>query len=141
MDGDLDQLLPEVEMRPAPPANEVDDLFAEFVGEVGDIPHGDYLQFMRRHNGCDGPVGRNGYIRIWTLDNVILRTEQAKVDEVAPGLLLFAGDGGGEAYAFDRQAPGWPIVSVPLAGLSRKEMRFVAGTFRDFIHKLANDEV
>jgi hypothetical protein len=141
MDDDLDKLLPEVQMRPAFAADELDELFADFVGEVGDVPHRDYLDFMRRHNGGDGPVGQNGYIRIWPLENVILRTEQAKTDEFAPGLLLFAGDGGGEAYAFDRQTPGWPIVSVPLVGLSRKEMKFVANTFGDFIRKLASDEV
>lgn len=141
MEHELDKLLPEVKMRPAYPPDEVEELVSDFIAEVGDIPHRDYLDFMRRHAGCDGPIGKDGYVRIWPLENVVLRTEQAEVDEFAPGLLLFAGDGGGEAYAFDRQAPGWPIVSVPLVGLSRKEMKFVASTFADFIRKLANDEV
>ena len=139
MNDDLDRLLPEVQMRGAFPADEIDELFSDFIGEVGDVPHRDYLEFMRRHNGCDGPTGRSGYIRIWPLEDVILWTEQT--DEFAPGLLLFAGDGGGEAYAFDRQTPEWPIVAVPLVGLSRKEMKFVAPTFAEFISKLANDEV
>ena len=141
MSENLDALLPEVQMRPAFPADQVDELFADFTAEVGDVPHPDYLEFMRRHNGCDGPVGQNGYIRLWPLENVVLRTEQAKTDEFAPGLLLFAGDGGNEAYAFDRQDPRWPIVAVPLVGLSRKEMKFIAGTFAEFLRKLASDAV
>ena len=49
--------------------HEVDELIADFVAEVGNIPHRDYLEFMRRHNGCDGPIGQNGYIRIWPLEH------------------------------------------------------------------------
>jgi len=141
VEDDLDRLIPEVTMRPAYPTGELEALISDFVAEVGKIPHQDYLDFIRRHAGCDGPVGKNGYIRIWPLENVLLRTEQADVDQFAPGLLLFAGDGGGEAYAFDRQTAGWPIVTVPLVGLSRKEMKPVAATFSEFIRKLANDEV
>lgn len=141
MSTELDAILQEVTMRPPYRPEEVDELFADFIAEVGDVPHRDYLDFMRRHAGCDGPVGREGYLTLWPLEEVIAGTEEAGVPEFAPGLLLFAGDGGGDAYAFDRQVPGWPIVSVPLVGLSRKEMKLIAGTFSEFIRKLANDEV
>lgn len=141
MDVDLEALLPEVTMRPAYPPQDVDQLVADFVAEVGCIPHQDYLGFMRRHAGCDGPVGRRGYLTLWPLDEVISANEEACTAEFAPGLLVFAGDGGDEAYAFDRQTAGWPIVTVPLVGLSRKEMKPVASTFSEFIRKLAKDEV
>jgi len=141
MRNELDDLLPEVKMRPPYPVEEIDELFADFVDEVGDIPHKDYLAFMRRHNGGDGPVGHDGYVTIWPLEEVISGTEEAGTPEFAPGLLLFAGDGGNEAFAFDRHDPSWPIVSVPLVGLSRKEMKFVASTFSEFIKRLAADEV
>ncbi len=139
MPTELDALLPEVKMRSAYPANEVDELFADFIAEVGPIPHSDYLAFMHEHNGCDGPVGREGYISIWPLETAISRTERCSVPEFAPGLLLFGSDGGNEAFAFDRQEASWPIVSVPLVGLSRKEMKFVAPTFSEFIKRLATD--
>ena len=141
MDVQLEALLPDVTMRPAYPPQDVDQLFADFVAEVGHIPHADYLALLRRHAGCDGPVGKQGYLTLWPLEEVITANEEACTAEFAPGLLLFAGDGGGEAYAFDRQTPGWPIVAVPLVGLSRKEMKPVAATFTDFIRKLANDEI
>ena len=141
MATELDALLPEVKMRPPFPADEVDELVADFIAEVGPIPHRDYLAFMREHNGCDGPVGREGNISIWPLEEVISATEGYHADEFAPGLLLFAGDGGGTAYAFDRQDPRWPIVEVELVSMSRKEMKFVAPTFSEFIRLLADDEV
>lgn len=141
MNDDLDKLLPDVVMRSPYPATEVDELIADFVGEVGPIPHHDYLEFIRRHAGGDGPVGSNSYITIWPLEEVISGTEETGAPELAPGLLLFAGDGGDTAYAFDRQDPKWPIVSVPLVGLSRKELKFVAPTFSEFIKRLAADEL
>jgi hypothetical protein len=141
MSYELDELLSEVTMRPPIPSKEIDEFFAEFLREVGQVPHRDYIEFMRRHNGCDGAVGQKGYVRIWPLEEVVTGNEEAGTDEFAPRLLLFAGDGGGEAYAFDRQDPRWPIVAVPLVGLSRKEMKPVAATFTEFIRKLAADEV
>jgi hypothetical protein len=60
MATELDALLPEVEMRPSFAPDEVDEMFADFIAEVGPIPHQDYLAFMRAPNGCDGPVGQKG---------------------------------------------------------------------------------
>ena len=108
---------------------------------VGPVPHQDYLDLMACHNGCAGPVGEEAYVSIWSLDEVISRTEQAETDEFAPGLLLFGGDGGNEAFAFDRDDSEWPIVMVPLVGMSRKEMKFIASTFTGFIRRLAADEL
>lgn len=141
MTTELDSMLPEVTMRPSLPPKESDELIAEFIAEVGSMPHQDYLGFMRAHNGCDGPVGERGVISIWPLEEVISATESYSVEEFAPGLLLFAGDGGGTGYAFDREDPRWPIVEVELVSMSRDEMKFVAATFAEFIRKLSNDEV
>jgi hypothetical protein len=96
---------------------------------------------MKRHNGCDGPVGKESYVQIWRLEEVIAGNEELHILEFAPGLLIFGGDGGNEAYAFDRMNPQWPIVVVPLVGLSRKEIRVVARTFKEFIHRLVADEL
>jgi hypothetical protein len=141
MATELDSLLPEVKMRAPLPLGEVDEVFTDFIAEVGPMPHKDYLAFMRAHNGCDGPVGKEGVISIWPLEDVVSGTEGYNVEEFAPGLLLFAGDGGGTGYAFDRQDPRWPVVEVELVSISRDEMKFVAPTFSEFIRKLANDEV
>lgn len=137
MNEELDQMLTEVEMLPPSRADEM----ADFMRIVGDMPHKDYLEFMSRHNGGDGPVGKEGYVRFWPLDQVVAGTEEYGAPEFVPGLLLFGGDGGNEAFAFDRQNPKWPIVMVPMVGMSRKDMKFVAGTFTEFIQRLAADEL
>ncbi len=139
--SEIEQLLANVVMNATYPPSDVDILIAGFIREIGPIPHKDYLIFMREHNGCDGPIGHNGNISIWPLEEVVLWTEQYRVSEQAPGLLLFGSDGGNEGFAFDRQEAGWPIVSVPLIGMSRKEMKFVAATFTEFIKRLAADDL
>jgi hypothetical protein len=136
MSDTIERLLSETTMRPPCPPDEL----ADFVKMVGPVPHEDYLDFIAKHNGCDGPVGNEGYIGLWPVDEVISGTEQAKTAEFAPGLLLFGSDGGNEVFAFDRQNPAWPIVMVPLVGMSRKDMRFVAGTFTGFVERLAADQ-
>lgn len=141
MPAELDALLPDVKMRPPLPVEQADGLLTGFISKVGAIPHQDYLSFIREHNGCDGPVGREGYLALWPLEKVVSATERYQVAEFAPGLLLFGSDGGNEAFAFDRQDPRWPVVSVPLVGLSRKDMWFVAPTFSEFIRLLAADKV
>lgn len=80
---ELDALLPDVRMRPPYPVTEADELIADFIAEVGPIPHKDYLDFMREHNGCDGLVGREGNISLWPLEEALLWTEQYHVDEFA----------------------------------------------------------
>ena len=137
MAGDIYELLAQTTMRPPCPPDEL----ADFLEIVGPVPHQDYLGFIWHHNGCDGPIGKEGYIGIWSLDEVISRTEDLSTSEFAPGLLLFGGDGGNEVFAFDRQDPKWPIVRVPMIGMSRKDMLFVAATFTDFVCRLAADEL
>jgi len=137
MTVEIEQLLSQTTMRPSCPPDEL----ADFIEMVGPVPHKDYLDFIAKHNGCDGAVGAEGYVRLWSLDNVIARTEGANVAEFAPGLLLFGSDGGNEAFAFDRQDRKWPIVTVPMVGMSRQEIKYVAGTFAEFIQRIAADEL
>lgn len=133
----LETLLPHVTMHPPASAQAI----ADFVARCGTVPHRDYLEFMATHNGCDGPVGQEFYLRIWPMEIALARTEACCTAEFAPGLLLFAGDGGDTVYAFDRQDPRWPIVEVSMSALSRTEMTVVAQSFTEFLKKAAAAEL
>jgi hypothetical protein len=137
MTSDLTSALPQCKWNPPP----VPEVYNDFIRTFGDIPHTDYLDFMLKHDGGGGPAGRTCYLILTPLDEIAADTERSGAPIFAPGLLLFGGDGGGEAYAFDRKDPRWPIVAVPLVGLSRKELKPIASTFTEFVQKLASDEV
>ncbi len=137
MKDQLDNYLPDVSMNSEPSKEEFD----AFTGNVGDIPHEDYLRFMKAHDGGEGPVGAKSFVAIWPLKEVMIASDQAGVPKWAPGLLLFAGDGGDKAYAFDKHNAKWPIVSVSLTSMSRDEMELVAETFSEFIRRLSSDEL
>ena len=141
MANELEALLPEVAMNAPYPAADVDELVADFVGEIGPIPHQDYLDFMRRHAGGAGPVGSSSYLTIWPLEEVIWQTENFNKTEPASKLLLFAGDGGDTAFAFDRGGRNWPIISLSMTSVSPEDRKQIALTFSEFIKRLASDEL
>jgi hypothetical protein len=137
MNPQLAAILSRVTFRQPCPVDVVED----YLRIAGPNPHEDYLSLMREHDGFDGPLGKASYLGLWPLDESISGTEVSGTTEFAPGLLLFAGDGGDTAYAFDRQNPGWPIVAVSLTDLSRDQMQFVAATFTEFLRRMSSDEL
>jgi hypothetical protein len=110
---------------------------ASFEAVFGFKPPAGYLEFMRRCNGGEGPVGKR-YLMLWSLEELRQCNEDYRVKVFAPGLFLFGSSGGGEAYAFDIQQPAPGIVSVPFVGISLKEARGPSRTFDEFLQSLAH---
>lgn len=95
----------------------------------------DYVEFVLRGNGAEGPVPNRGYLALWPVEVLRSRNEEYAVAEFAPGLLLFGSDGADTAYAFD-STNSMKIVELPFIGMSREEMEFVANTFTEFLQLL-----
>jgi len=95
-----------------------------------------YTEFLRRTNGAEGFIGKNAYVMLWGIDDLLSKNEAYKVNEYAPGLLIFGSDGGGEAYGFDTRMPQWSIVQVPFVGMEWKVARFLAASFDAFLGAL-----
>ena len=55
------------------------------------------------------------------------------VDKLAPGLLLFGSDGGGEAFAFDARRVPMRVVSVPFIGMALADAHELGSSFSAFI--------
>ena len=47
----------------------------------------DYLDFLRSSNGAEGPIGQNGYLVLWPLEDVPLRNMELSVDIHLPNSL------------------------------------------------------
>lgn len=93
----------------------------------------DYVGFLLRSNGADGPVGETGYVSLWAINELSELNIGYRVGEFAPGLLLFGSDGGDEAFAFDLRDATMPIVEVPFIGMSLDEARPLAATLTEML--------
>jgi len=93
----------------------------------------EYRDFLLHCNGGEGFVGPSAYLMLWRVEELLPNNTAYEVSEYAPGLLIFGSDGGGEALAFDMDAAGSPVVSVPFVGMDRRLARTVATSFDGFL--------
>lgn len=89
----------------------------------------DYVAFLHRSDGADGPVGATGYVSLWSIVELSELNSGYRVEEFAPGILLFGSDGGGEAFGFDLRDSSMNVVEVPFVGMSLSNARPVAESF------------
>jgi len=92
------------------------DLLSEALGVM--LPK-NYTAFLKLHNGGEGFIG-DSYIILWKAEELADFNRQYEVEKYAPGVLIFASSGGGEAYGFDIQSPSMPIIRVPFVGMARE---------------------
>jgi hypothetical protein len=102
----------------------------------GKLPQ-DYFDFVREMNGAYGDVGGKRWLIMVPVEEVLDHNRALETDSFAPGLIVFADDGGLEAYAFDTLEAGTPIVNVPYIGMRREEIFEIGRTFREFLQWLA----
>jgi len=95
----------------------------------------DYLAFLAETSGGEGFVGEQ-YLILWRAEEIIEFNEDYQVDKYAPGIILFASDGGGEGFGFDTKASPPPVVKIPFVGMSRESAIKVAESFTHLIEKM-----
>jgi hypothetical protein len=74
---------------------------------------------------------------IWPVNEIKELNEGYGIDEFAPGLVLFGGDGGNTAYAFDIRSEEMPIVEVQLDTLDISHAKHCGATFKEFLGVLS----
>lgn len=98
----------------------------------------DYLSALSFTDGGEGFIG-GAFLRLYCLAFVRDLNPAYQVERFAPGLVIFATDGGGEAYAFDVRATPPQIVQVPLIPLDLKYAKPMGRTFTAFLDHLIAD--
>lgn len=96
----------------------------------------DYLEFMKRSNGGHGSVGKEHLI-VFPAQEIALINDAAEVEKFAPGLLIFASNGGGQSYAFDLRNEVTSIVKFFDMDLGDEEPVRCADTFHSLLDYLA----
>lgn len=112
-----------------PPVYEA--ILTTFLTQIGFTPPSDYLDFMRSHNGGEGPIGENGYAGIWKMEELIEANEGYQVEVYAPGYFVFGSDMGGTAYAFNKQDK--TIVAFDFIGMLSDPPAFIVADFTSFL--------
>jgi hypothetical protein len=95
----------------------------------------EYREFLLIGSGGEGFVGEGAYAILYRCEELAEMNEGYKVEEYAPGLLVFGSDGGDEAYGFDMRDPATPIVMVPFM-FEWKEARTIGRSFTEFLEWL-----
>lgn len=126
----------EGQLNGAAPSEVIDDLVTAKSGPS--LPP-DYLDFLKRHNGGEGFVGKK-YLILWKAEELLRFNREYEVEEYAPGIFLFGSSGGGEGYGFDFREKGFPVVRIPFVGMERRYARVVSMTFSDLLPQLASVE-
>jgi cell wall assembly regulator SMI1 len=96
-----------------------------------------YRAFLERHNGGEGFVGKQ-YLILWRVEEIVPFNHDYQVNEYAPGIVLFASSGGGEAFGFDMRSDQLPIVQIPFVGMNVRYAIKVADDFDEFLSKMSN---
>lgn len=107
---------------------------------LGCEPPADYVAFLRQWNGGEGPIGDNGYVSLWKVEDIAPSNEEYGSQEFTPGLVLFASDGGGTAYAFDTRQEPVRIVAVPFISIDLADVEPISQSFVEFLEYLAHQE-
>jgi len=92
-----------------------------------------YKKFLKCTNGGDGFIGKNRYVILWRLEELLELNESYRIYEFARGLFLFGSNGGGEAFAFDMRSDQKLIVSMPYIGMAIDSVHPICDDFEVFL--------
>lgn len=96
-----------------------------------------HIEFLKMHDGGEGFIGDN-YIIFWKAEELVDFNREYEVETYAPGIFLFASNGGGEGYGFDTLDAAVPVVRIPFIGMNRQYAISVARDLPDLFALLAD---
>lgn len=89
----------------------------------------EYTQYIERHGGFEGfTSGEPGYVELWSLQDLPGNNADIQIQELAPGFVAFASNGGGEVLAFDLSGS---VFMLPLIGMEARYALPVADSFSE----------
>lgn len=91
----------------------------------------DYVAFLAGVIGEEAAIGGS---QLWPVGELVWHNEGYRVEEFAPGLVMFGTDGGLEAYGFDTRSGGTPpVVMVPFVPMNWEAAVPCGRTFSEFL--------
>jgi hypothetical protein len=99
---------------------------------IGRTLPGDFIDFLRKHNGGEGFVG-DEYLILWKLEELREFNRDYEVHDYLPDVILFGSNGSGEAYGFRTSQVPWDVIKVPFVGMAQDLCERVAGSFSEVL--------
>lgn len=97
-----------------------------------------FRDFLLESNGGEGSISAS-YLALWPVEAIAQLNRDYQIDEYTPGLVAFASDDGGMAYAFDTRAANLPIVEIPFESIHIEEAKACGDTFVAFLRYLREE--
>ena len=91
----------------------------------------DLKHFIAEHGLFEGFTRDDspGYVELWAIEDIPQENSAIEMDVYAPGFLAFAGNGGGEVFAFDTLGS---VYMIPLIGMEAEQAIRIADSFAEF---------
>lgn len=90
----------------------------------------EYEQYLESQGLFEGfTTGNTHYVVLWPLERIPGYNADLSVVEYAPGFVAFAGNGGGEVFAFDAEGA---VFQLPMIGMEGQYAIPVAPSFKEF---------
>lgn len=116
-----------------------DDVITNVEHQLGLRFPDDYIDFLRQTNGTEGPTPNGGHVALWPLEELPAANEGYRVQDFAPGLLLFGSDGSGTAYGFATLATPMQVVALPFIPMDMDDIQERWHSFTDFLRSVVTD--
>jgi hypothetical protein len=90
----------------------------------------EYVDYVNAHGLFEGETSDDaepGYIELWAPDAIQAENESIEIEELAPGFVAFAGNGGGEVLVFDATGA---VYMLPLIGMAPEYAELIAENFK-----------
>lgn len=92
-----------------------------------------FIDFFRKANGSEINKSQD-YIVLWPIRDIIDLNKKYNVELFAPGFFIFGSDGGGTAYAIEKDSGN--VYDIPFIGMSKDDAVLKNKSFLDFINSL-----
>lgn len=97
----------------------------------------DYLDFMGEHNGGEGAVGENLYMRIFKLEELIDYNNDYEISKYLPDFFIFGTDGGGMLLGYDSRKELY--YAVDSCSMDEDDMFYEADSLESFINTMERE--
>ena len=98
----------------------------------------DHLEFVSENGGGEGAVGDEGYLQLWSLDELAEQNEFYEVREVLSNCVLIGTDLSGSMFGVNERGEFFAIPDD--MGLDAAEIIVLCDTFEEFIERIGRGD-